>query len=240
MSEPDLSSAAPTTRDTSAASAAPRRTPGARTRAGNNMTRARAGILNGAAACLARYGSRKTTMADIAREGGVAKATLYNHFRTKPDVYSALVATEVEGLLERLAATSAPAGSADAVAEVAARAATWLSQHKAVRQLSRNEPELLARLVVPGKTALWKSVRKATLHHVTLAQAAGAVHPQHEADRLADALLRWVLSHAQWPTTEPEIKAGAHLLVRGMLAPPPAQSVAVQETLPTEGAEASA
>ena len=51
------------------------------------MGRTREAALAGALAAVTKYGSRKATMGDIAMLAGIAKATLYNHFRTRDDVY---------------------------------------------------------------------------------------------------------------------------------------------------------
>ena len=65
------------------ASDAPQRQIGTRTRSGNAMLRTRGNLLEATAHCVERYGVRRTTMGDIALKAVVAKATLYNHFRTK-------------------------------------------------------------------------------------------------------------------------------------------------------------
>lgn len=192
------------------------RSQGTRSRAGSNMGRSRSGILAGAARCIARYGTRKTTMGDIAREGGVAKATLYNHFRTKDDVYAALVVAEVQVVLGRVAAVSAPPGSAESVVEALTAAASWLSEHPVVRRLADSEPALAARLARPGDDPIWQEVRAEALRRVSLAQAAGALHAQHDARVAVDTLLRWVLSHALWPTTGEHAEAAARQLVAGL------------------------
>ena len=71
----------------------------ARTRAaGNAMGRTRAGLLAGAARAFAEHGLRRSTMQSIAAAAGVAKATLYNHFRTKDEVAAALLAVELDRL----------------------------------------------------------------------------------------------------------------------------------------------
>jgi AcrR family transcriptional regulator len=184
------------------------------------MTRARTGILDGAARCLARHGTRKTTMGDIAREGGVAKATLYNHFRAKPDVYAALLAREVDRLLAELAAVPVAAGSAESVREPLALAAERVSAHPVLRALATREPELAAVLAVPSGAAEWTAVRRFALHRVSLAQAAGALHAQHDAAAVVETLLRWVVSHVLWPEPPAACAAGARQLVHGLLASP--------------------
>ena len=67
------------------------------------MNRTRAGLLSGAARAFAEHGLRRSTMQSIAAAAGVAKATLYNHFRTKDEVAAALLALE----LDRLSALAA-------------------------------------------------------------------------------------------------------------------------------------
>ena len=42
-------------------------------------------------------------MGDIAMLAGIAKATLYNHFRTRDDVYLAVVANEVDAVAAAVA-----------------------------------------------------------------------------------------------------------------------------------------
>lgn len=49
-------------------------------------------IINATRVLFTRYGYRRTAMDDIAREAGVAKATLYLHFAGKDDVFRAMVA----------------------------------------------------------------------------------------------------------------------------------------------------
>ena len=62
------------------------------------MGRTRLGLLAGAERAFAEQGLRRSTMQSIAAAAGVAKATLYNHFRTKDDVARALLAAELERL----------------------------------------------------------------------------------------------------------------------------------------------
>jgi AcrR family transcriptional regulator len=191
-----------------------------RSRAGNTMTRSRACILSGAAKCIARYGTRKTTMGDISREGGIAKGTLYNHFRRKPDVYAALLADEVDDLLAGIAALPSPAGSAESVVEALAYAAEWLSEHPVLGSLRDREPELAARLARPGDSPAWQEVRQTALRRVSLAVAAGALHQQTDPAVAVDSLLRWAVSHVVWPAAHGTAEAAARQVVHGLLASP--------------------
>lgn len=200
--------------------AEPGRAGGGRTRAGNGMSRARTGILAGAARCIARYGTRKTTMGDIAREGGVAKATLYNHFRAKPDVYAAVLEAEVDALVRALDGVAEPRGSAAGVAACAAFVAERLASHPVLRRLATAEPELVATLLTPTDNPAWRTARAAATERVSLAQAAGALHAQHDTAAVVDGVLRWSLSYVLWPAPAESIRAAADRLVAGFVAAP--------------------
>jgi AcrR family transcriptional regulator len=185
-------------------------------RAGNGMARSRHRILMGAARATARYGTRKTTMSDIAREAGVAKATLYNHFRTKQEVYDALVASEIEMLVGRFATIQAPSGSAEWVAAMTASAAEYVAEHPVVRRLAHSEPEKAAALAQPGTTGHWRTVRREAMRRISVAQAAGSVDPDADPLELADILMRWILSHVLWPSPAETIRVSARVLVDGL------------------------
>ncbi|MBC7373078.1 MAG: helix-turn-helix transcriptional regulator [Frankiales bacterium] len=60
-------------------------------------------MLAAAADCVQRDGVRKLTMVDVATMSAVAKATLYNHFRTKNDLLAALVESRLVTLGESCA-----------------------------------------------------------------------------------------------------------------------------------------
>lgn len=63
-------------------------------------------ILDAAAELMQRWGYKKTTMDDISRLAGVAKGTLYLHWRTREDLFVALTLREsmetIRTLLERI------------------------------------------------------------------------------------------------------------------------------------------
>jgi AcrR family transcriptional regulator len=58
-------------------------------------------ILDAADRLLARYGYRKMTIDDVAREAGIGKGTIYLHFRSKEDVVLSRVDRLVRRLLDR-------------------------------------------------------------------------------------------------------------------------------------------
>jgi len=70
-------------------------------------------ILDAAAELVQRWGYRKTTVDDIARQAGVAKGTVYLHWKAREDLFIALLRREdlklVEDIRQRIA--NDPAGS---------------------------------------------------------------------------------------------------------------------------------
>ncbi|MHB2022871.1 MAG: TetR/AcrR family transcriptional regulator [Mycobacteriales bacterium] len=171
------------------------------------MSRTRAAVLEGAARAVEKYGARRTTMGDIASLAGIAKATIYNHFRTKEDVLAAAVDTGVR----ELAAECLQLARSDLAAALH-RAADRLAASPALRRLAAEEPALLAAFTAPDEGLVWQFARQAA---AALLEAAG-----READPAAvDLVLRWVSSHAGAAGTESSRAGGAALLARALSGP---------------------
>lgn len=184
---------------TALASALPRREAGTRSRGGNAMARTRAGLLDGALRAVARDGVRHTTMNDIAAEAGIAKATLYNHFRTKDDVLAALVEAQVR----IIAAECRPMPLVDALEHAASR----VCEHPALRRVARTEPRVVAAMLASGpRSAGWQSAAEELRGH--LGDLGG-----READAV-DLVLRWLVTFVARPARPGAVRAAAELLAR--------------------------
>jgi len=101
-------------------------------------------VLDATLTCIARVGLTKTTLDDVAREAGCARATVYRYFPGKQPLLAALVAREVESLRTQLltAAQTAPT-LGDAAAVVVSTAARALADNAALVFLTTHEPEVL-------------------------------------------------------------------------------------------------
>jgi AcrR family transcriptional regulator len=73
----------------------------------------REAILDAAERLLARYGYKKTTMDDVAREAGIGKGTTYLHFPSKEELTLCTIDRIVDRLLDRLWAIARSGGPAD-------------------------------------------------------------------------------------------------------------------------------
>jgi AcrR family transcriptional regulator len=172
----------PTTLSPLIASAPPVRAKGVHTRAGNAMNRTRAALLAGAARAVEVSGT-KITMAQVAAAAGVAKATLYNHFRTREAVLAALVVEQVDAIIEEQAGKPLGAALVDA--------ATAIATSPLRRGLARVEPALLAAVGRIDDTAEpWQHARAAV-------EAALAAESRDGADTVLRWLASFVLSEAE-------------------------------------------
>ncbi|MBA2326402.1 MAG: TetR/AcrR family transcriptional regulator [Actinobacteria bacterium] len=95
-------------------------------------------------ACIARHGLSKTTLDDVAREAGCARATLYRHFGGKRPLVAGAVVAEGERVAATLREEAAEQDSLeDAVVTVMMGAARELAGHDALRFLLAHEAELV-------------------------------------------------------------------------------------------------
>jgi AcrR family transcriptional regulator len=174
------------------------------------MGRTRSALLQATAECVARYGIRKTTMVDVASRSGVAKATLYNHFRTKDDVLAALVEHKVADLVGAAVSTASAEGLVAALAQLAQA----LAQSPPLRKAAQEEPALIAVLARPGPARGWQLARDGVAAVLTAGRSPSGAQE-------VEFVLRWCASQLLWPVPDGGGAAAAEALVRG-LAPAPA------------------
>jgi len=205
----------PTTVPAAIASAPPVRIVGTRTRAGNAMNRTRAALLEGTRRAVEVSGT-KITMSQVATASGVAKATLYNHFRTREALLSALVIDEVNTLIEACEELS--------LADALATAANALAEHPLLRTLTRVEPATVAELGrVDFAVEGWRLARNAV----------AALLAKHSRGG-AELVLRWLSSYLLTPANAESIAADLAILIVAL------PDVIVAESPVTEATELGA
>jgi AcrR family transcriptional regulator len=102
-------------------------------------------ILDGALVCVARVGVAKTTLDDVAREAGCARATVYRSFPGRQALFRAMVEREVASFADRLLDDAARADSlAEAVVAVIRTGADTFHSHPALGFVLAHEPEIVA------------------------------------------------------------------------------------------------
>ena len=173
------------------------------------MGRTRTALLQAAAGCVTARGARATTMGQLALEGGVAKATLYNHFRTKDEVLAALVDSRVAALGQACLSVAGDGGLAAALE----RAAAGLAADEPLRAVAAGEPALLLPLLRPGAGRGWDAARTAV---TTVLEASGTP----SGPGAVDTVLRWLVGQLLQPATADQGRVGAQVLAAGLVAAP--------------------
>jgi len=69
-------------------------------------------ILEAARRRFVRFGPRKTTIDEVAREAGCSRTTLYSHFRNKEDLYRSLLEQDAEAFIREASPVLEAEGSA--------------------------------------------------------------------------------------------------------------------------------
>jgi AcrR family transcriptional regulator len=183
---------------------------GTRVRAGNAMGRTRAALLEAALVAIEKYGARRATMGDIATLANVAKGTLYNHFRSKDEVYAEAARAVVTSLGERAAVVARTDGLGAALSVAAEAVAT----SSVLARLRSDEPAVLGALVAESAG---EPVRAA----VMAALAAGGVTGDPAA---VDITGRWLAGYLAGAADIAAIAAAADRLAQSLLASRPADA----------------
>jgi AcrR family transcriptional regulator len=169
-------------------------------------------VLDATLACVARVGVAKTTLEDVAREAGCARASVYRYFPGKQQLLAALVAREAAALGVACVARGRAASTLDdAVAGVVTHAVRALEDHAALAFVVAHEPEcLLPYLAFKRESAV-------------LAAAADLVAPAFEpflpraaALRLAEWVARLTLSFLCCPSEHVDLHDSSQ--VRSLVA----------------------
>ena len=196
--------------------------PGTRVRAGNTMSRTRGALLQAALTAIETRGARKATMGDVSAIANVAKGTLYNHFRSKDELYDAAARAAVAELGERAAAVAATGGLGAALA----LAATAVASSSVLARLRADEPGVLG-------AALAAAVNDETRAVVADVLTAGGVGGDPAA---VEITLRWLLGCAAGSVETAAVSTVAARLSAALIATVPVLRLDV--SVPGPSAEA--
>jgi len=101
-------------------------------------------ILDAALTCIARVGLTKTTLDDVAREAGCARATVYRCFSNKQQLLAALVVREAVTLRDAIGAEAAETTTlGEAITAVVTTSVRCFHEHPALSFICAHEPDVL-------------------------------------------------------------------------------------------------
>lgn len=158
-------------------------------------------ILDGALACIARVGVAKTTLDDVAREAGCARATVYRCFPGRQALFRALLDREVQALAAQVIdAADAAETLADAIVAVILTAGDPFRHHAALAFVVAHEPELVApQLSFERGSALLMTAA------ALAAPAFTRFVPPDRAERLGEWVARLTLSYICNPSEQVQL-----------------------------------
>ena len=154
-------------------------------------------ILQGTKELIARSGIAGLSMIEIADHSEVSRATLYNHFRDKDAVLSALVASEVERLADLAKSAGTPADALESLS-----------------QSISSDPALASMRIYDGEVLVAAMTNTSSEHYVTIAQIIYGATKSKAGTGIA---MRWLLGQVMQPITEQQSHDQAALLVEGTL-----------------------
>jgi AcrR family transcriptional regulator len=169
-------------------------------------------ILDAASTCIGRVGLTKTTLDDVAREAGCARATVYRSFGNKQSLLSLLVDREAQSLRDLVVGVTATSDDlGDAIADAVSASVAMLRNHAALAFVAAYEPEFLLRyLAFEREDAVLRTA--ATLLAPAFTRFVGDI----AAPRLAEWVARITLSYLVSPSETFDI--GDTAQVRALVA----------------------
>jgi AcrR family transcriptional regulator len=159
-------------------------------------------VVDAALACLARYGTAKTTIDDIARQAGLSRATIYRAFPGgREEILAAVVDTEAARLFSAVGVRLGEAADLEeALVTGIVEASTRIRDHEALAYLVAHEPEtVLGHLAFEDSDRLMKAAARFAAPFL-----ARWLRPA-EAERVAEWATRLVLSYVIAPSTHTDL-----------------------------------
>ncbi len=185
--------------------------------------------------CLARQGTHKTTLDEVAKEAGLSRATLYRQFPGGKDaVMAAVVETEVARFYSGLAVAMGGARDLEeALVAGMVEAARRISEHRALAYLFELEPGVLLPHLAFGE--MDKLLDEASRFAAPF--FARWLEPK-QASRAAEWAVRIVLTYVTNPTERTDLRDAGdarHLVATFVL--PGIQALCAEQTIDTRATQ---
>jgi AcrR family transcriptional regulator len=167
-------------------------------------------FLDAATRCIARHGVRRTTVADIAKEMGVSRMTVYRQVGTIDRVVQLLFARDLHRLFATIPSLFVGADGAEAVVTLATALVEWVRTHPVGYKVLTDEPdvvgELLAGPLISSSLELGTEVLAELLEKAMAADILGQCDPTVTATWLVRLVFSVILVPP--PTSTADYLAG--------------------------------
>jgi AcrR family transcriptional regulator len=160
---------------------------------GATHRRTESAILEGTKSLIAQFGLANISMIEIADESQVSRATLYNHYRDKSAVISALVTAEVELIIDL-------AGKAGTPADALEKLSLYISTDPALAAMRQHDQSSLTQALSHSDHPLYLELAR-SLYGATKSEAGTGV------------AMRWLIGQVMQPLNAKQSREQAELLV---------------------------
>ncbi len=163
-------------------------------------------IVEAAYACVARRGVAKTTIEDVAREGGMSRATVYRAFPGgRDEVVNATVAWATLDFFGRLYEHIQGAGSLEEIMERGIMFAhRSIVEHEVLQRVMQTEPDKLLPILTVESNRIREGIAVVLTPYLEERGLAPAVDLRDAADFLARMVLSYISAPGRWDLDDPD------------------------------------
>jgi AcrR family transcriptional regulator len=176
-------------------------------------------VLDAVERCITRYGLRRTSMSDIAREMGVARTTLYRQVSSLDEAMALVSSRRFHRFLDKLLELSTDGLDADAFVQVIVRSVRMTLAEPVMQRLLHDEPEILGAFLTSGSVAgLVEQFTTLITPAVRAAMGSGLIRTS-DPTMVAAWVVRVVLVLTAVPAPDDELDATVRFVLLPMLDP---------------------
>jgi AcrR family transcriptional regulator len=176
-------------------------------------------VLDAVERCLIRFGVRRTSMTDIARELDVARTTLYRQVGSLEEAISLVTSRRFHRFLDELVVLGAGGVDVDTFVQVIVRTVRSAMDDPVAQRVLRDEPQLLGEYLASGSLQTLAGQVTELLTPVLAAAAAAGVVRTDDPGMTAGWLVRIVLALGAVPPLDDELDATVRHVLLPLLAP---------------------
>jgi AcrR family transcriptional regulator len=163
-------------------------------------------ILDGALEAVAAYGTRRTTMDDVASRSGLGRMTVFRRFGTKDALIERLLVREVRRFLDAVDAALAPISDpSERVAEAFVACVRAGARHPLIARLVRVEPGAALQRLSRGNPSPLELGRAYVAAQIAADRRERGA-PGGDADEIADVLVRLAVMYVFVPSPVVDVR----------------------------------
>ncbi|HEX3794315.1 MAG TPA: helix-turn-helix domain-containing protein [Acidimicrobiales bacterium] len=157
-------------------------------------------ILTAAEQCMARFGTTRVSMADVAAQAGLSRGAIYLHFADRKALVDAVLTRTAHRFVASSAESISRRRTLEAqVAEAAVFIRTHLGDSMVTLRLPADEESLLATLLTSRLTPMVEEWVEFWLPYLAAAEGRGELRPGIDRRQAAEWIVRMMLSFAVMP-----------------------------------------